>query len=302
MRARTHARLHALQTRGWGQLWHAGLARLYQVPLVGKRSWDSRDRVQPRPTPTDTTTLPEAPCPLCGLRDSGGHILGGCKERSLHAMYIKRHNVAVQIVADAIHKGTRGGCYTVMDACAEEASREYSAGTRLPSWLLPGASNAVRAKMRPDLLLIPSLPTHATDGTPSRPYRGPTQRDQHTVHIIEVGYTGDLRHNEKNAEKSQQHESLASALRTAGWKVQYDKAEAVTLGVGGTIRKDLRPLLISLGAPALAATQCCVQLHEHAVRTANDIILRRRKLEQGAVSHVTARQNQQARQTRSGIG
>lgn len=206
-------------------------------------------------------------------------------------MYIKRHNAAVMLIAEAIHKGHNGGCYTVMDACAENDTPEYSAGTRLPPWLLPGVPDDERLKMRPDLLVIPSIPLTLT--APAT-YQGPHDRTQHTVYILEIGYTGDLRH-EKNATKLEQHQQLANRLQESGWKVQYSTAEAITLGVGGTIRRDLRPLLIKLGVTPERATRCCARLHDHAVNMLNGIVLRRRKLERELTPEGPAR-------LRTGVG
>ena len=143
------------------------------------------------------------------------------------------------LIADTIHKGRYGGCYTVLDACAKDASPEYSSGTRLPKWLLPNIPDIKRNKMRPDLLLIPTIPLTKTEQ--ATPYNGPSDRSKHTVFVLEIGYTGDLRHDEKNEHKAKQHAKLASRLKASGWKMRYTPKEAITLGFGGTIRNDLTP-------------------------------------------------------------
>jgi hypothetical protein len=135
--------------------------------------------------------------------------------------------------------------------------------------------------MRPDLLLIPDLPLR---DTLQAGYGGPDDRTRYTVHIIEVGYTADTNHLEKQHEKAGQHRQLANDLRTAGWNVRYTGTEAISLGFGGTIRKDLRPLLASLGVGIRDAQQCCYDLHDHAVGMLNDIVYLRRQLERGRFS------------------
>ena len=162
----------------------------------------------------------------------------------------------------------------VMDAGAAAAKPSYVASTRLPAWLLPNVSNEVREGLRPDLLLVPLLPLSDTalDGFEV----DASSRTRKTVHIIEVGYCGDLRHGSKQAEKSEQHAELARLLRAAHWTVQYGAMEAVTLGAGGTIRSDLAKLLAELGVPKDRATACALWLHKHAVTTACTIIRLRR--------------------------
>ena len=196
----------------------------------------------------------------------------------MQGMYIKRHNAAVTMVTAAIAKGARGGCYMVMDACAEEDTPSFSAGTRLPAWLLPTVPKEIRKKMRPDLLVIPGIPLAV--GTRAR-YPGPSadQRRNLTVHIVELGYTGDLRHAEKQHDKAVQHRQLMQALQDHGWTVRYTPREAISLGVGGTVRKDLKQLLMDMGTTAAEASQCSSTLHHHAVTALNDMVKCRRFME-----------------------
>ncbi len=68
-------------------------------------------------------------------------------------------------------------------------------------------------------------------------------RAGHTVHILEIGDTGtaDTNHTAKQNDKAQLHEYLVNALADAGWQVRYTAQEAISLGFGGTIRKDVPP-------------------------------------------------------------
>ena len=84
-----------------------------------------------------------------------------------------------------------------------------------------------------------------------------------------------------SAQKAQQHQRLAEELRTAGWRVEYTPHTAISLGVAGTIHKDLIPLLTDLGVSHHHARTCCDALHDHAVSSLNNIVLARRRLEKG---------------------
>lgn len=48
-----------------------------------------------------------------------------------------RHNKAVRCITRTLSRGAEGGCFMVMDACAANDSPPYSAGTRVPRWLIP---------------------------------------------------------------------------------------------------------------------------------------------------------------------
>ena len=251
----------AFDYRYW-QLWHRGLAARYKKA----------------PSNTRTDKEGRALCPIChACPDSGGHILGGCAHPSLKACYIKRHNEAVQIVSDALQKGQHGGCYMVADATSAADAPDYTDGTRLPRWLLPRVPDAVRKKLRPDILVIPTLPLRHVDGRVRT--SAPPNRREHTIHILELGYVGDLRHDEKAAEKATQHEQLAELLTAEGWKVAYTKDHAITVGYSGTIRRQLAPLLREIGLSHEQATRCCINLHHHSVAWLNKIVALRRLLE-----------------------
>ncbi len=216
-------------------------------------------------------------CPICRQApDSGGHILGGCKAEVYHKCYIKRHNEAVQMIGEAIQHGYQGNGVMLMDATSAANTPDYVTGTRLPEWVLPQVPSKKRNKLRPDILWIPTLTPRTIRCPQWLQARRQGQPAQHKVYIIEVGYTGDLRHKEKIEEKLKQHEELATLLREAGWEVQYTRREAVTLGVGGTIRNDLVPLLRELGVPAQRASACCTSLHRHAVSWLQRLVKMRR--------------------------
>ncbi len=274
-------RLHTDSTLPWsavlngmkvrhGTLWNAKLAQRCKRPLVTHRHG----------RPLHRQAISDGRCPACGHEDGTGHIMGGCTHQRMKALYIQRHNHAVQLVAKAISKGDTGGGYIVMDANAAEDTPEYSAGTRLPRWLLPRrlVSDAELNKLRPDLLVIPTIPLArgvSGRGLPTTP----EGRHRHTVYIVEVGYTHDTRHEAKTHEKAEQHARLAELLAHVGWRVQYTRQEALSLGVGGSISKAVPDILRTLGVRGPAVAKCCNRLHTHALTTGLAIVCCRRELE-----------------------
>ena len=211
-------------------------------------------------------------CPLCRKEDGGTHILAGCDHHDMKALYISRHNAAVRRIAKTIMRGSHADAYMVMDACAQNALPAYAAATRIPPWLLPGVADQVRNKYRPDILLVKGLTRAELERDPPQPDGAGVE-----IHIVELGYCGDLRHTDKRTDKWEQHVELVKALKAAGWSVTY--APPITLGVGGTVCADFVKTMQGLGAAPDSARMCAARLHAHAVHTAGDIIRVRRAME-----------------------
>ena len=95
-------------------------------------------------------------CPLCGLRDTSGHMLGGCQLPHFLARYIAKHNTGVNIIYHTI-QGSSGGMFCIMDPCPASDLPPGASATHVPEWLLPDESPAQRELYRPGLLLIPWL-------------------------------------------------------------------------------------------------------------------------------------------------
>ena len=227
-------------------------------------------------------------CPLCRhgqegpTTDSGSHILGGCRHKTMVGAYINRHNSAVRAVAACLHNGSKGGGLMIMDAGKAEELPEYCAGNRPPPWMFTETDRRDPnvSKMRPDIMFIPNLPGNRIPRNATT-CRLPGPKNQYPVYIIEVGYTSDLNHTDKCTEKTIQHKKLSEALERAGWTVHYTRNEVITLGATGTIPNTVKPLLQTLGASAEQANKCCLHLHQHAVVSAGAIIKNRRMLENG---------------------
>ena len=240
----------------WGQFYNAKLATRYGRPLrTGGRE------------PSDGN------CPLCGLPDSCGHILGGCKHRQLRAMYIARHNHAVRKVAAALCKHT-DAAYTVLDACrADELGTHGADSNRVPEFLLPLAPEAERRRMRPDILRVQGLPPAPT---PEQIAGACAAKHMHAISIVEVGYTSDTQWQEKLRQKEGQHAELTAALREAGWTAE---CLVILLGRTGTVYKRDLAALHSMGIGKAAARTLLTKLSAHAVLAAHDIGMTRRRLE-----------------------
>ena len=186
----------------YGLLWNAKLARRYRMQY-GVQRWGRPGSAarQGRQGP-----ISDGMCPHCGRPDSTGHILGGCRHARMQAMYIKRHNVAVQLVTRWLRKrSTAGGVYTIMDACkgaAAELEKHKVQGTRLPEWLLPSIPPEQRARLRPDILRILGLPANPSK---SDLQLAAANKGKYTVQIVEVGYTTDTNWHETLKNKNRQH-------------------------------------------------------------------------------------------------
>jgi ribonuclease HI len=221
-------------------------------------------------------------CPLCNHpTDSTGHILAGCQHHDMHALYIKRHNIAVRIIAKAILRGENGGGIMIMDAGRKEDLPAGMYGTRVPQWLLPECPEDELLRMRPDILIIPTIPAASN---PAETFDCTSEASQHTVFILEVGYCSDTRHSQKQSEKAQQHQKLADMLRLQGYKVEYKELHALSLGYAGSITKDLVTCLRGLAVSATKCDELCKALHKHALLSTENIVKARRLLERGSGS------------------
>ena len=108
-----------------------------------------------------------------------------------------------------------------MDAGQAADLPEGVAGKRLPPWILPKVDNETRRKLRPGILIIEGLDSNTVPQENTNKYAKFINNLKHIkenteIHIIEVGYTGDLA---KKEEKQEQHKNLVSLLRGEGWTI-----------------------------------------------------------------------------------
>jgi ribonuclease HI len=226
-------------------------------------------------------------CPLCHHIDGASHIYGGCMHSDMKAHYIARHNAATLLLFNVIRKSVQHSrTFAIVDATAEGALPPTVHSNRIPEWILPHLPEEERLKMRPDILLIegldnsPAAITRISNLSPAT--RRMVQRNC-KVHVIEVGYASNTRYLEKLAEKSNQHEKLVQALKTAGWKVQYTDKHRVILGTGGYIFKNTVSLLEEvLMIPTPQVDKALNKLSTLAVDKGCNIITCRRQMERVA--------------------
>jgi ribonuclease HI len=208
-------------------------------------------------------------CPLCRLDDGAGHILSGCSNKEMKAMYISRHNRAVQMIRKAIMKHSDiGGYYTVMDACPAAELPRYGATTnRVPRWLLPNTEETQRMLFRPDLLTVEGYQAD----------QAYYSQDSKRVYMLEVGYCSDISIPERLTEKSKQHHELITRLQAEGHTVFL---HTLMLGTSGTILTSLKDhLKEGYKMPTHTITKLLNKLNDHAVNTAQAITCKRREME-----------------------
>jgi ribonuclease HI len=115
----------------YGVLWNKKIAYRFGSPyLIG----------------LDTHPAKNWACPLCGEEDSGGHILGGCKNADIVGLKILRHDDTVIAIGRTILHGNEGAWYTLMDAGKREDNNDVAEEKRIPPFILPNIDDVTRGK------------------------------------------------------------------------------------------------------------------------------------------------------------
>ena len=138
----------------------------------------------------------------------------------MKALYIERHNRAVERICKAMRASELGGDFMIADISDEGVKALGLDGSRVPKWLLPGVDEEGTeecSKYRPDILLIKNMPSAMA----TRYNVGPVDKEGFVIYIIEVGYTRDYRFEEKYSVKREQHSVLREKLLERGWKVPH---------------------------------------------------------------------------------
>ena len=106
---------------------------------------------------------------------------------------------------------------------------------------------------RPDIVLIQNL-SHDVAPMPYGRRRDPRM----AVHLIEVGYTSDLRVHDRVQAKLDQHRQLSENFRQFGWRDV--RVHAFIVGHTGVMRSDNSTVLMELGVPHSRVSSFLVQL------------------------------------------
>jgi hypothetical protein len=217
--------------------------------------------------------VPTPNCLLCGQLDGGHHTLSGCP--LMLNMYTERHNKAGGIICAAIQQGRLGASLVMQDigqhniddnmqtidnSCVQDMDHpldtNITPATRIPEWVHSTtppdtAASTQWNNLRPDALIV------------NKKTRSPKHRK---VDIVEIKYCRDTDRTPQTQKATNQHQQLTAMLITAGYTPENIKLHIITLGVTGTIYKDLLPTLELLGVQPEQANICIKRLHLHAVQ------------------------------------
>ena len=205
---------------------------------------------------------------MCGasqqVRDTQGHRLGGCRHPLIHGQVTGRHGKAVHLLTQAARGDHIGDCCMFTDAEGYGMYPAHSRTTRkrcLPRWVLPFSKQTSKL----DLVVFPG--TRQADLDDKRASKIAFRRQQ-TVHLIEVGYTGDYGLHDRVAHKLTQHRELQAKLLDHGWKEVH--MHAFVIGHTGVQPQSNMAVLQALqvnDANSLLATA-----HMHSVDTCYSLL------------------------------
>ena len=110
------------------------------------------------------------------------------------------------MIFKAVQKGFLGGNFSIMDAGTSDTVQVAGATTkRIPPWVLPHVPTDELHRMRPDIMILDSVPQQPTDIDIACAHH-------RTIHLVEVGYGPDTRWKETLEKKKQQQQRLKEAL------------------------------------------------------------------------------------------
>ena len=167
----------------------------------------------------------------------------------------------------ALLRGRHGNGVLMMDAGRREKRCEdgIETDTGVPDHLLPQRipeheRRALRRRLRPDALVY-------TKGNGKEPG---------VLHVIEVKYCKDTDRTVQEKRATEQHRELVALLEAAGHKT---KLQVITLGVGGTIYKNMKEQLDELGVEGSSATGLMEELSIYAIQQMYAVVQVRRQKE-----------------------
>jgi ribonuclease HI len=192
-------------------------------------------------------------CLLCGEPDGGHHSLSGCKH--MLEMYTLRHNEAGGIILRTLVKGGLGASLVMQDigkhnAAGGDPELAATIPTRLPASITELLDAAEPGKnSRPDMVFAHQLDI---------PWMA-------ELHVVEIKYCRDTDRERQRAAGAEQHQHLIKQLKLAFPEGKVHM-HVITLGVTGTIYKDMLEMLETMQVPKREATRCASKLHIHAVQ------------------------------------
>ncbi len=216
-------------------------------------------------------------CPLCGMEDSAGHLLGECSHDHIKGYHCQRHDNTVYRLCKILRLSKDPSiCRSLLQADAKASHGRLLEGTEseLPSWLLPQLSRHNRQKFRPDILCMALDSKHNIEGEDYLQ----VIKQHATFHLLEVGYGGDTFYTTTYDRKKAQHTHLLHLLRAEGWKVSTP--DALIFGHGGTTYEDTwKTLVQKYQIPTHIVDKFFNKTQREAARIAHQIIISRRLAE-----------------------
>lgn len=212
-------------------------------------------------------------CPLCKTEDSVGHMLGECEHEDIKGLHILRHDDTVTRIAKACrHSNTPGikRSLIMVDATSKDKLLTEGVPGRLAPWLLENLDDEIRAKLRPDIVVLAINDTHSLDGDNWKD----VLKEYGRFIILEVGYGGDTFYERTHQRKTEQHTRLHALLTAEGWMV--DKPYPLVFGHLGTMYQTTWDTLRKkLDIPATKLRRLFSKIQNEAARRAHQIVATR---------------------------
>jgi len=202
-------------------------------------------------------------------------MLSGCKHETMSNIVAERHNISCRIIMKAVSKGAyaRNTIYTDVGSDVKLMEQnlirsEQTANKTLPDWFLPHLSATdLKNSSRPDAILV--LPRQGCERRPMPRVQDLPISDW-DVHLIEVKYCDNARHESQLARAAKQHRRLMVTLKAQGCtKVSL---HIILLGVVGTIKKHHTETPLSkLGIDHCKVRKLTLSLQTYSVQYATKV-------------------------------
>ena len=193
-------------------------------------------------------------CLLCGQLDGGHHAISGCPALSTPAT--ERHNQAGRIIAEAICTGRHGARVVMMDVGNRQKLTEAGIPTQEHGRYLP-------LSCYPQHLTEEERREHQLKHRVDIAVTIPDEGGHEVLHLVELKTCRDTSREDQIERATTQHAELSELLEAAG---QRHELHVVTLGVSGTIYKDTKTTLETLGVEKKEVKEVLKRLHISMVK------------------------------------
>ena len=152
-------------------------------------------------------------CPLFGMQDSAGNILGGCMHEDMKALYIARHDRAMRQLLKQVLHGKHEAHYIIADVGTLDGLQQMGVHAKsIPAFVIPANSTLApqqqgtvedqarthdRDEMRPDSIIVEILDGERATYVTKEPTQALTSHMQNgkpsKIWVVEGGYCTDTR-------------------------------------------------------------------------------------------------------------